>query len=393
MKAKMNQEKMNQEMMEDNMSDVIKVLQINAGNGNYGGVSAMIFQIFKHIDKTKFSFDFVSPQKTTYELKRKEIEEMGGRIIELNTSGNVIKRKIQLFKRLKKLIKTNKYEIVHINSGVFFFNLEVAFICKILHVNKIIVHSHNGLDPKNKFKNKISKLFKFLLEIFATDFFTCSEEATKAMFSNKIIKNNKVIFIPNGIETNKFKFNEDVRKEYRKNLNLEDKFVIGHIGRFMTQKNHKFLIDIFNEFQKKNDSAILLLVGEGELQQNIKDYVKELNIENKVNFLGIRNDIPNLLMAMDCFVMPSFHEGLPVVGIEAQASGLNMVLSDSITKEVKVTDNLKFCSLDSGVDSWVNMLQEVSKEDNDRNDAYLIVKNSGFDIDNTVKKIEEIYCK
>lgn len=369
----------------------IRVLQMNSGSQIYSGVAAMIYEIYKNIDREKFQFDFVSPMKTTYEIKRKEIEEMGGNIIELDTKGNLLKRKTQLFIRLKRLIKERKYDIVHINSGVFFFNLQVAFIAKISGVKRIIIHSHNGTNPKIKIKNKIAKILKPLLQFMGTDYLTCSEEAAKNMFTKKLIRNNRVITILNGIETDKFKFNQEKRNEYRKELKIEDKIVLGHIGRFMRQKNHKFLLQIFNELLKIKSNAVLLLVGEGELREEIEKQAKELGIYEKIMFLGLRKDIPELLSCMDVFVLPSFYEGLPVVGVEAQASGLPLVLSDFITKEVKISENVEYISLSQDADKWAVEINNILDKQMHRDIAYKNVKEKGFDIKETAKKIEQIY--
>lgn len=377
--------------MEKTNNKPIRVLQINANSKHYGGVSSMIYEIYKNIDRKKFQFDFVSPIKTTYELKRKEIEDMGGTIIELNTKGNAIVRKIQIYKRLKKLIKERKYDIAHINSGSFFFNLEIAMIAKWTKINKRIVHSHNGINPKQKMKNKIIRICKPLLNLYATDFLTCSNEASQNMFTNKLIKSNRIIMIKNGIETDKFKFNQNKRDEYRKQLNIENKIVLGNIGRFMEQKNHKFLLEVFKELLKLNNNFVLLLIGDGELKQDIENYAKELQIDSNIKFLGLRNDIPELLSCMDLFIMTSIHEGLPVVGIEAQASGLPMILSDCITKEVKLSDNVNYISLDKSAYDWASEINIISQKEISRQNAYNNVKEQGFDIKQTVNKIQEIY--
>lgn len=369
----------------------IKVLQINAGSKDYGGVSAMVFGIYKNIDKEKFQFDFVSPRKTTYEIKRREIEEMGGNIIELDTKGNLIRRKIQLYFRLKKIIEKERYQIVHINSGSFFFNLQVAIISKKLNVKKIIIHSHNGKNPNKKVKNIFIKIFKPLIKVYGTDFLTCSNEASENMYTKKMIQNNEIIMIPNGIETDKFKYNENVRNRYRNKLNIDGKIVLGNIGRFKEQKNHKFLLEVFKELLKINSNFVLLLIGEGELKQKIEDYTEELKISENVLFLGLREDISELLMCMDIFIMTSIHEGLPVVGIEAQASGLPLVLSDCITKEINVSNNIKYISLSESPTNWAIEINKIAIKENNREESYKNVKEKGFDIKETVKKIEKIY--
>ena len=372
---------------------LIKVLQINAGTKNYGGVSAMVFEIYKNIDRKKFQFDFVSPMKTTYEIKRQEIEELGGNIIELNTNGNLVERKIQLYSRLKKLIKKEKYQIVQTNSGAFFFNLEIAIIAKMTGVKRIIIHSHNGTNPTQKIKNVLKIPCKPLLKVFATDFLTCSKEASENIYTKRMIKKNEIITIPNGIDTAKYQYNETIAKEYKNKLNIEGKIVIGNIGRFMKQKNHKFLLDVFKEFSYINNNAVLLLIGEGKLKPKIEDYAKKIGINKNILFLGLRKDIPNLLMCMDCFVLTSFYEGLPVVGVGAQASGLPIILSDTITKEVNLSENVKYISLKEQPTTWANEINNILSKENDRELAYENVKKKGFDIENTAKKLEEIYLK
>lgn len=374
-------------------NELIKVMQINAGNKNFGGVSAMTLKIYKNIDRKKFQFDFVSPMKTTYELKRKEIEQLGGNIVELNTSGNIIKRKIQLHLRLTELIKRRKYQIVHINSGAFFFNLQVAAIAKMAGAKRIIVHSRNGINHNEKIKNFLKVPCKPLLRLLATDFLTCSKEASENMFTKRMIKNNEIITIHNGIDTKQYKYNENIAKEYKSKLNIEGKIVIGNIGRFMEQKNHKFLLEVFEKFLKINKNSVLLLIGEGKLKEKIKNYAKELKIDKNILFLGLREDVPNLLMSMDCFILPSIYEGLPAVGVEAQASGLPLILADTITKEVKFSENVKYLSLNESTTTWANEINNMLNKGENRELAYENVKEKGFDIKDTAKKIEEIYLK
>ena len=371
----------------------IRILQINAGSKKYGGVSAMTYEIYKNIDKTKFQFDFVSPEKTTFEIKREEIEKMGGRIFELDTKGNILKRKIELFVRLRKLIKQEKYQIIHINSGVFSYNLEVAIIAKLAHVKKIIIHSHSAGNPNRLAKKTIEKITKPFIKLFGTDFLTCSNEASKNMYTDKMIKSNEIITIPNGIETEKFEYNEKTRNEYRKTLNIENKIVLGTVGRLSEEKNQKFMIDILKELLKLNDNAILMLVGDGDIKQQLQEYVKKMDIEDKVLFLGLREDIENLLMCMDIFIMTSTYEGLPVVGIEAQASGLPVILSDVITQEVKLTDKVKYISLQESPEKWAQEINNIEIKENERKDAYKIIQERGFDIKETVRRTEEIYLK
>lgn len=173
------------------------------------------------------------------------------------------------------------------------------------------------------------------------------KEAGKWMFG----KHNFQI-MNNAIDAKKFIYNEEVRKRKRAELGVEDKFVIGHVGRFNLQKNHEFLVKCFADFAKTNEDAILVLIGNGELQEKIKAMAKEYGIETKVKFLGLREDIPQLLQAMDLFLFPSLFEGLPVTLVEAQAAGLPCVISDMITDEIMITDQISKVSLSGNTSLW-----------------------------------------
>ena len=213
---------------------------------------------------------------------------------------------------------------------------------------------------------------------------TCSKEATKSLFT----KDENVIVLKNGIDIEKFKFKENIRNEYIKKLGLDDKLVYGHVGRFVTPKNHDFLIDLFYEIQKRQDNAVLLLVGTGELKQKIKNKAHNLNIDNKVIFLGFREDINNLLNCMDIFIFPSFYEGLPVSIIEAQTSGLPVFVSNGISDDAKINEN--FYKIDSfDIKKWLNLILNIELKD--RAYAYKNTIQSGFDIKDTCKELEKKY--
>ena len=368
-----------------------RVLQISIGTTVFGGVEKMIYEIYKNIDQNKYQFDFLSPNYSTYESYRNEIENKGGKIIELKTDRSNFKKKLLYNKRLYKFLKNNKYDIVHINSGVFLFVLQVAVICKISGVKKIIVHSHNAIVIKNKLKKFIITILKPFLKCVATDYLACSELAAKSIFSKSNLKNVKII--KNGINVAKYKFNIDIREQYRKKLKIEDNICYVHVGRFEKQKNHNFLIEIFNEILKEQNNAKLFLIGEGELKENIKNKVKEYGISDKVEFLNQRKDVAELLQAMDCFILPSLYEGLPVVGIEAQTSGLPLICSDTITKELKLLDTTTFISLNDAANIWSKKICEItnSVDLQTRENAYKIVQDEGYDIKITANKMQEIY--
>lgn len=371
--------------------DKIRILQINAGSKYFGGVSSFLFQVYKKIDKNKYIFDFLSPEYTTYGLVKKDIEEMGGSVNELNIQGNFFQKKIQLTTRLKKFLENNYYDIVHINSGSVFFNLIVAYTAKKVGIRRVIVHSHNGINKEDKLKNWLTRPLKKLLIKYTDEYLACSWLAARAMFPKKKLKNVKIV--KNGIEINKFKFNNNVRRNYINELNLKGKLVIGNVGRFVEQKNHEYLLKVFYELHKMEPNAVLLLIGEGPLQNGIKKMVANLNLKDCVKFLGLRNDVPNIMQAIDIFLLPSKYEGLPIVAVEAQSLGVKCILSDRITDECKFTDALEFLSIDISEREWALEILKLKNKYVDRESAYENTIKYGYTMDKTAKMIDDIYMK
>ena len=219
----------------------------------------------------------------------------------------------------------------------------------------------------------------------------CSELSGRWLFGNKEYNNGNVYLLNNAVDIDKFKYNEIIRTNKRKELNIEDNtLVIGHIGRFVEQKNHRFLIDIFYEIHKKKENSLLLLAGQGPLVEEIKDKVRNLKLDENVVFLGQRNDVNELYQAYDVFLLPSLYEGLPVVGIEAQATGNLCVFSDDMTKETKVLDSTIFMSLNDSAQIWANKILEKSKKYKKHNTTAEISK-YGFNIKEEAVKLEKQY--
>ena len=221
----------------------------------------------------------------------------------------------------------------------------------------------------------------------------CSELAGRWLFGNKEYDKGNIYLLNNAIDLDKFKYNESLRKEKRKELGInDDTLVIGHVGRFVEQKNHRFLIDIFNEIHKKNNNSVLLLAGQGPLMDEIKNKVISLKLEKNVKFLGQRNDIDKLYQAFDVFLLPSLYEGLPVVGVEAQATGLLCELSNDMTKEIKVLDTTRFVSLNTSAEEWATIiLDDYSKFK--RHDTTSEITKNNFNIKNETSKLENEYSE
>lgn len=316
-----------------------------------GGIEAVVMNYYRNIDRTKVQFDFITSDISKLP-QREEIEKLGGRIF-------LTPRYTKIFKYgkvLKKIFSENKYKIVHCHMGTLaLFPLRIAKKCG---VEIRIAHCHSTSNKKEWKRNLVKNILRPFSKIYANKYFACSELAGRYLFGNKEFDKGNVTIVNNAIDTEKFAYNENVRNEVRKELDVENKFVLGHIGRFVTQKNHTFLIDIFNEVKKKRNDAILILVGEGPLEKETKEKVENLNISDSVKFLGVRKDCDRLYQAMDVFVLPSLYEGLPVVGVEAQCAGIKCLFSDKTTKEIEITENALRVPLEKNF--WVDKICESS---------------------------------
>ena len=349
-----------------------------------GGVEAVVMNYYRHIDRTKIQFDFLCDEDST-NIPYEEIEQLGGRVILIPPYQKVFKYQ----KELIRIFKENNYKIVHSHINTLsVFPLRAA---KKAGVKVRIAHSHSTTNKKEWKKNLLKQMLRPFSKAYATDYMCCSELAGRWLFGDKAYDSGQVYLLNNAIDLDKFKYNESLRKEKRKELNIkDDTLVIGHIGRFVAQKNHIFLIDIFNEVHKKNSNSLLLLVGQGPLKEEIKNKVKELKLDDSVRFLGQRNDVNELYQAFDVFCLPSLYEGLPVVGVEAQASGLLCILSNAMTKETKVLDITKFMSLNNTPEEWADsILDDVKRYKRIDTSKEMTAKN--FNIKEEAKKLEKYY--
>lgn len=356
----------------------MKILYINYVM-NQGGIENFIMSASRELVKNNdvsFLTIINSDDKFYYE---DEISKMGCKIYKLNKDNMGV---FKFILELVEIFKKNKFDIVH--SNIYVASGYIMFAAWLANVKVRITHSHSSYTP-NGFKQAIDyKIAKILIKLFSTKKIACSVKAGKALFGNSHYE-----IIENGISINKFKFDNKVRQVVREKNGIKfDEIVIGHIGRFVPVKNHKFLVDIFNECLKVNENMKLLLVGDGEEKEKISSYVKDLNIEKKVIFIGSVPDSSIYYNAMDVFVFPSLFEGLPYALVEAQVNGLNIITSDRVSKDAKLIDNVTFLSLNTPKKAWVNLINEKCKE---RNFDFSFFEKSYFNIDNMLKKLEEIY--
>ncbi|WHY71046.1 glycosyltransferase family 1 protein [Fictibacillus enclensis] len=365
------------------MGDPLRVLHAVV-NMNRGGAETLIMNLYRNIDRTKVQFDFLTNRSGVFD---EEIKELGGRIHRIPYISDV--GHFKYLNALNGFFKHNSgYKIIHSHmdkmSGL------VLKESKKSRIPYRIAHSHNTRSEGGT----AARVYKWYagtrIKSNATHFFACSNEAAQWLFSQHA---QKARVLNNGIEPEKFLYTAECRNSVRKELNIEENtFVIGHVGRFAPQKNHSFLIELFLEYHKINNKAVLLLAGDGALRREVEKRVKQLNLESHVKFLGIRSDVQRLYQAFDVFVFPSLHEGLPVTLIEAQGTGLPCMISDSITRQADMELNLvNFLSLDNKR-AWLDKLQHyaqnVSKE---RNIGKHALASKGFDIRETARQAQETY--
>ena len=348
-----------------------------------GGVEAVIMNYYRHIDRNKIQFDFICDNDST-NIPYDEIKDLGGRVLLVPP----YQKLPQYIRELKKIFKDNKYKIVHSNINTL--SVFPLYAAKKSDVPIRIAHSHSTSNKKEFKRNLLKNILKHFSKLYATHYFACSAKAGSFQFSKKTFDKGLVTIINNAIDLEKFKYNEQTRKAKRKELGISDStLVIGHIGRFVTVKNHSFLIDIFNEIHKINKYSVLLLAGQGPLMEEIKEKVDKLNLTDSIKFLGQRKDAAELYQVMDILLFPSLYEGLGMVLIEAEASGLSCITSTEVPIITKINDNYKFIELNKSAKEWANIVLKMSKHN--RNDCSLNLKNCGYDINKEAKKLETKY--
>ena len=354
----------------------MKVLNIITSPMIYDGITMSVLGYFENINNDEIHIDFVAP--SIDENIKKRIELKNGKVYIIHDRK---KHPLKYIKKLSKIIKFNKYDIVHAHGSSAILCLEMIAArlagCKIR-----IAHSRN---TKCDYKI-VDKILRPIFYLTCTNRFACGEKAGKWLFKNK-----DFIIINNGKDTDKFKFNKKIRNDMRKKYNIEDKIVIGHVGNFNEQKNHRFLIEIFDNLVKKNKEYYLVLIGIGHLRGEIEERAKELGIEKNVSFVGSSDCVEKWLQAMDIMVFPSLFEGFPNVLIEWQIAGIPCVISDVITDEVKITDLVQFKSLEDTPEQWADEINKIKL--NNREDKIYIeqIKKAGYDIKENAKRLEKIY--
>lgn len=372
-----------------------KVLQL-VYDLNCGGVEAFVTNLNSCTEVFKDPFDFLL---FTYDEKEQFFEQKnrtrGSKIIKIidNRKGNAIVRFIKKRKAFFDIVKNGKYDVVHIHKETVSCMIEAA-IAKCAGASKVIVHSHNthvaGSGKKAAFEKKIHYIIRFFWPLVVDQMCACSTEAGVWLFGEKNVKSGKVKILKNGIVGMDYYFNQKIRDEYRDKLGWKDKLIVGHAGRFSEQKNHTFLIDIIAEMYAKNKNVRAILFGVGDLRESMIKKVRDKDLQDIILFPGTSSEINNWLQAMDLFIFPSLYEGLPVVGIEAQATGVQVLASNTISSELKITDKVYWMELSQSEKEWADKGLELVEINKERNTAEQI-KKAGYDIEVTAKRLKEMY--
>lgn len=366
-----------------------RVLQVNLENS--GGAFQLIYQV-QTVLKDEIQFDYYSMGLFKKDDVYYDLLSMGSNIYEGNLRDNRLLGHIKLPFKFYKFIKKNNYDIVHINSDSAWKISLYSIPAKLAKVKKIIIHSHSSEINGDhiKFKKICHRIAKQFIKISGTDFLGCSKESVEWMYKNNL-KDKNVKIINNGVNAEKFKFNRDIRKFERDKIKVDKECLIGTVGNFSYQKNPEFLIKLMLHLKKRKDEVYkLIFVGEGEDRKKIENLVIENSLTNDVIFYGKTDKVNEVLNAFDIFIMPSRFEGLPVSGIEAQTNGLPCIFSENITKEVKISDECKYLSLDDSLEIWCDTISNM-KFNKNRGKAYENTINKNFDINYTANQLKELY--
>ncbi len=345
---------------------------------NRGGLETMLMNYYRNIDRSKIQFDFLTHRDYDGDYGT-EINQLGGVIYHLpplNPLSRNYHNKLSLF-----FDEHKEYQIIHVHQDCL--SSVILKVAKQHDVKIRIAHSHCASQDKN-YKYLIKIWYKRFIPKYATDLLACGKDAGKWMFNGA-----PFTVLNNAIDTSKYIFNPEKRAEQRKKWHVNDTdLLIGHVGRFSPQKNHEFLIDIFENLQSIIPSK-LLLVGDGELRGHIEQKVENMGLKNKVIFTGLRSDVSDLMQAMDVFVFPSHYEGIPVTLVEAQASDLPCLISDKVSIECKLTKKVKQIHLSDSVKIWAQEIIKCSREK--RMNTEDKIKKAGFDIKENAKLLEDYY--
>lgn len=370
------------------MSEPVRILKLFTIM-NRGGAETMVMNYYRNVDRTKVQFDFMvhRQERGAYD---DEIEALGGKIyrmppVQPGHFGEYKKAVAKFFD------EHNEYQIVH--SHMSELGYYVFREAKSRGIKCTVCHAHNAPHFSDetlieKAKDVVRNYFKHRIRKYTDHKFICGIEAGNWLFGEK--NRDSFVMMNNAVDAHRFGWDAEKAQQMRKALSTDGRFAICHVGRFNSQKNHTFLIDIFKEINKKNKDAVLLLVGAGDLEEKIRQKVSTLGLDENVRFLGLRDDVNDILLASDVFLFPSLYEGLPVTLVEAQSSGIKCIISDSIPTDCRITENVEAVSLEKSAEAWADEVLKYA-DGYDRKDAFGQISAAKFDIKENAEWLEEFY--
>lgn len=349
-----------------------------------GGVENLLYNYFSNIDSEKINASFAT-HSSSGQVQDKLVK-MGCKIYFITP-----KRK-NVFKNLTdtiKIIRSEKWDIVH--SHINFGSIVPLAIARMYHVPIRISHAHGSKLRNSNGHLYIERLLSLILRLVATNYMACGNEAAIWLFGKRSFNNNSVIIVKNAIDLNRFIYSHKKRYKVRRLYKIDnDEFVIGQVARMTEEKNHAFTLRVFFEFLKLHPKSRLLLVGDGPLREVLEKKVVELKIQNNIVFIGNIDNVNEFLSAFDLLILPSFHEGLPLTPIEAQANGTQCLLSTNVPNEVAITELVHFMDLREGSVSWAEKIEQISHKA-DKKDTKFQVQSAGYDSYHSAKELEKVY--
>lgn len=362
------------------MAKPIRILHV-LGRTDRGGAESLVMNIYRNIDRSKVQFDFAIHTNDRCQFDD-EIESLGGKIYHLPRYR--VYNHLIYIKMRNRLLSNNSFVAVHGHM-----NSTASIYLKIAKKYKLITISHiHNVNGEKGIKSIIKNIYRIGINNNSDYKFACSVETGEYLYGKN---SHNFQVIKNGIEVKKFTFNENVRNLVRNDLGISDnEIVIGHVGNFRPVKNHKFALELFRKLNCLDNRYRLILVGEN-VKENLYHHIRDINLEKRIFFLGSRPDINNILQAFDIFILPSYHEGLPVTSIEAQASDLICILSSNITRECKISKKTHFLTIDDkdSLNDWVHLIHDIKRFE--RQDVENIITDSGYNIKSISKNLESFY--
>ena len=365
----------------------IRVLQVCGEPFAGGGQESYLMNMYRHMDRTRVQFDFYTPFENRAIPMQREIEALGGRLWATGYPFGEDNR--TYFRRgLSAFLAERHYAIIHIHSGSLYALACGAELARRSGARRVAVHSHCG--GFDNLQYRVARLWtRRAMLTCPTDYFACSHLAARWKFPPSVIRQGNYTVLKNAVDTAALRYDPALRQATRRQLGLADGPVVGHVGRFALQKNHRFLVEIFAALLELEPRAQLVLVGEGELLDDVLAQVDHLGIADAVHYLGVRQDIPALMDAFDLLLLPSFFEGLPVVGVEAQAAGLPVVTSTGVTRELPLEDLATYLPLTDTAMQWARVVQRSLEMP--RRDTAAEMVACGYDVHTAAQVMQQRY--